>query len=220
MPEKRRESTMVTLSSERPPFPIRVLRRLRKAIRNFFLKRRLGNLGSGSDIAAPLFMVGGSSISIGNSVWIWRGARLEAMGPAQSEPKIRIGDGCKLHPGLHIGAVERVDIGQGVLMAANVYISDHDHDFSDPFDPVVSNNRLDVAPVEIGDYAWLGEQVMVLKGVKIGERSIIGAGSVVTRDVPPLSIAVGSPARVVRHYDLETKQWRTCVPRSEGSKTS
>ena len=122
-------------------------------------------------------------------------------------PVIRIGDGTVIQPYAHIAAAQSVEIGKGALFASHVYISDHDHDYSDPNDPVVSNARIMCAPVKIGDFAWLGERVVVLKGVTIGERSIIGAGSIVTKDIPPLSIAVGSPARVIRRYDEALGEW-------------
>ncbi|MCA8962851.1 MAG: hypothetical protein KDC38_20145, partial [Planctomycetes bacterium] len=195
---------------DRRPLLGRLWRKARKAVRGWKWRRRFARFGEGSDVGAGASIGGARFIEIGRSVWIWPGARLEAMGPDEGKPKIRIGDGCKIHPGIHIGAVERVTIGDGVLIAANVYISDHDHDFSDPFDPVVSNARVRTAPVDIGDYVWLGEQVMVLKGVTIGERSIVGAGSIVTRDVPPLSIVVGTPARVVRRYDTDLGEWVDC----------
>lgn len=123
--------------------------------------------------------------------------------------RVSIGDGTSIHPGVHIGAAQSVHIGAGVLIAAGVYITDHDHDFSDPTEPVSTHHRLVVSAVVIGDYSWLGERVMVLKGVSIGAHSVIGAGSIVTRDVPSYSLAVGSPARVVKHYDTRCKTWVT-----------
>jgi len=152
-------------------------------------------------------LFGGRAISVGAGVRIWYGARIEAFCVDGNSTRIAIGDDTIIHPFVHIGAAERVVIGRGVLMASHIYITDHDHDWHDPYDPPVSNRRLLVSPVTVGDYVWLGERVMILKGVTVGERSIVGAGSVVTRDVPPLSIAIGAPARVVRRYDANSGSW-------------
>ena len=86
-----------------------------------------------------------------------------------------------------------------------MYISDHDHDFSDPDSPPISNGRLVIHPVKIGDFSWVGQGVSVLKGVTIGDHSVIGAGSVVTHSIPPYSVAAGIlPARVIRRFDRTT----------------
>lgn len=180
----------------------------RGVIRTALLRRRLGAMGAGSSIASPCWLHGERHISIGANVTIWRHARLEAIPTdAGNAPQLIIGDGAVIQPYAHIAAAQRVEIGRGALFASHVYISDHDHDYADPEDPVVSNGRVVCAPVSIGDFAWLGERAVVLKGVTIGERSIIGAGSIVTRDVPPLSIAIGAPARVIRRYDHGLKKW-------------
>jgi lipopolysaccharide O-acetyltransferase len=168
----------------------------------------LNKFGGNSYIEEPSFIYGGHSIEIGDNVTIWRNARIEARkGLGSNSPAIEIGDGCKVHPYVHIGAVERVTIGKGCLFASNVYITDHDHDYSNPYDEVVSNRKVIVSPVTVGDYVWLGEGVMVLKGSTIGERSIIGAGSIVLGEIPPLSVAVGRPARVVKQYDVKLSKW-------------
>jgi acetyltransferase-like isoleucine patch superfamily enzyme len=175
-------------------------------------KNRLANLGLSSEIVPPVWIEGAESVSIGQDVQIWRFARIEALNAKRGSIRIAIGDETVMQPYLHIGAIKSVRIGRGCLFASHVYITDHDHDFSNPMDPVISNNRAVASPVEIGDYVWLGERVMVLKGVTIGERSVIGAGSIVTQDVPPFSIAVGSPARVVRQWNDGAQQWVKVEP--------
>jgi len=194
-----------------PPLPRPLWRRLwyrvQAKVRGFVWRRRLAAFGERSAIDAPAHVFGGHAIAIGRGVTLWRYARLEAFAAPGSAPAIEIGDGTVIQPHVHIGAVRAVRIGREVLMASHVYITDHDHDFSNPDEPVVSNQRVVVAPVSIGDRVWLGEGVMVLKGVTIGEGAIVGAASVVTKDVPPFTIAVGSPARVVRRYDRDQRAW-------------
>ncbi|MCA9428740.1 MAG: acyltransferase [Candidatus Omnitrophica bacterium] len=189
----------------------RGLRRLQHLCASFYWRRKLKAFGTRSYIRRPCFITGGKNISIGDYVAIWRFARIDALGHGEDFRGIQIGEGTKIQPFIHIGAVQEVTIGKGVLIASHVYITDHDHDFSDPFDPPTFNQKLVASPTRIGDYVWLGERVMVLKGVTIGERSIIGAGSIVTKDIPSFSIAIGSPAKVIRQYDQESKAW-TKVP--------
>lgn len=179
--------------------------------RAFVWRRRLQSFGRGSVIARPAWVVGGEAIRIGDEAVIWRHARLEALNAARNVTRIEIGDGTVIQPCVHIGAIESVRIGRGVLMASQVYITDHDHDFRNLQEPVIENSRVLAAPVSIGDYVWLGERVMVLKGVTIGARAVIGAGSIVTRDIPAGTIAVGTPARVIRRFDETACEWRAAA---------
>lgn len=174
-------------------------------------RRRLQAFGRGSMIARPAWVVGGESVRLGNDVTIWRHARIEALNTQRNNTRIEIGDGTVIQPYVHIGAIDSIRIGRGVLMASHVYITDHDHDFRNPQEPVIENSRVLAASVSIGDYVWLGEQVMVLKGVTIGARAVIGAGSIVTHDIPAGSIAVGAPARVIRCYNENEGRWRAAA---------
>ena len=198
---------VVTLEPFRYSLVHRLLWRCNRAVRAWTWRHRLARFGNGSRIDHPAFVLGGESIRIGARVLVHRGSRIEALNPANGVTRITIGDGVTIHPGFHIGAVDSITIGNGVLFASGVYVTDHDHDFSNPEEAVIDNHRVLTAPVHIGEFAWLGERVMVLKGVTIGERSIVGAGSVVTGDVLPYSIAVGVPARVIRIYDRQAKRW-------------
>ena len=103
---------------------------------------------------------------------------------------LTIGDNCGFS-GTVIGCFMRVTLGNNVRCGANTVISDGDWHAGDV--------RVgDPMPVEIGDNVWLGLNVLVLKGVSIGENTIIGAGSVVTGNIPPNVIAAGNPCRVIR----------------------
>ena len=98
-------------------------------------------------------------------------------------------------------AAVSVRIGRQVLMARNVYVSDHNHAFDDGSRPVLAQGITEPRPVEIGDGAWLGQNVIVNPGVRIGRGAIVGANAVVLDDVPDRAVAVGVPARVVRMLD-------------------
>jgi len=155
----------------------------------------------------PLLLVGEKSIQIGDNVTIWPWSRIEARRTNMGQGVIQIGDGTVCQPFIHIGSTVSVVIGKGVLIASGVYITDHDHDYTHPDFPPVDNAQVLVAKVTVGDYTWIGERVVVAKGVTIGRSCVIGAGSVVTKDLPDYSMAVGVPARVIKTYDLESKEW-------------
>jgi acetyltransferase-like isoleucine patch superfamily enzyme len=138
------------------------------------------------------------AISIGKRVEIRKGARLEAVGPWDGDkPKIVIGDNTSIHLYFHCGAAESVTIGKNVLIAGRVYISDHDHRYDDPEMPACLCEELKTAPVVIEDGVWLGEGSVILKGVTVGERAVVGANAVVTKDVEPYTIVAGVPAREI-----------------------
>lgn len=91
-------------------------------------------------------------------------------------------------------------LGRGVLLARNVYVADHAHAFEDTTRAVLDQGVTDVRPVEICDGAWLGQNVVICPGVRIGRGAVVGANSVVRDDVPDYAVAVGAPARVVREF--------------------
>jgi acetyltransferase-like isoleucine patch superfamily enzyme len=127
--------------------------------------------------------------------------------------KLLIGKNCKIGDYVHIAAGEKVTIGDNCLLASKIYISDISHgnysDTDDASSPHVppDERKLFTKPIQIGDNVWIGENVCILSGVEIGNGCIIGANAVVNKNIPPNSIAVGSPARVVKKYDEEKKHW-------------
>ena len=118
------------------------------------------------------------------------------------EPKILIGDGCTILFRFQCNAAECVRIGRNVLIASNVLICDSDHVVEPGGVPVTRNAKFVTRPVLVEDNCWVGQNAVILKGVTVGHDSIIGANSVVTRDVPPFSVAGGNPARVIRTLPL------------------
>ncbi|WP_165177190.1 acyltransferase [Desulfovibrio sp. ZJ369] len=155
----------------------------------------------------------GSSIRIGAGASLissWRRAtaatlaaptRLRTFGP---QAAIEIGEGAQLSGASITARSQRIVLGRQVLLAPNCVIVDSD--FHAPWPPEARATQPGLeadAPVEIGDYAWIGMNCLILKGVRIGEGALIGAGSVVTRDVPPFCLAAGAPARVLRRIGPE-----------------
>lgn len=112
--------------------------------------------------------------------------------------RLRIGEGTILNINVQVAALHDVELGRHCMLANGCFVSDADHRFDDPDVPVPWQGFTSPGPTSIGDDCWLGAHVVVTGGVRIGERCVVGANSVVTHDLPPRSVAVGAPARVVR----------------------
>jgi acetyltransferase-like isoleucine patch superfamily enzyme len=114
-----------------------------------------------------------------------------------SDILVSIGQGTYINRRAFLDATTSLIIGRKVAIGPNCYITDHDHG-SDPDKPPLDQEMVG-KPTHIGDFVWIGANVVILKGVSIGERTIIGAGSVVTKSLPANVIAAGVPARVLRN---------------------
>jgi acetyltransferase-like isoleucine patch superfamily enzyme len=159
------------------------------------------SFGRQSVLQLPIRLGGTRRIVIGERVFVGASSWLEAVGEGDGMPALIIGDGTSMSGMAHITAAQSVRIGRNVLLARNVYISDHNHRFEDPETPILSQGILEPRPVLVGDGAWLGENVVVLPGVTIGRGAVVGANAVVLSDVPERCVAVGAPARVIRTLD-------------------
>ena len=164
-------------------------------------------------IRLPFDIRNKKNIKIGKNFTSGFGCRLEAF-PSRDDIKycIEIGDNVQINDYVHIGSIESVRIGNNVLMASKIYISDHNHG---SYDNIYSDNPLTIPSarksiskeVVIEDNVWIGESACILPGVTIGFGTIIGALAVVSKSIPPYCIAVGNPARIVKKFDFVTKKW-------------
>lgn len=170
----------------------------------FFTKSRL--------IRLPFDIRNQSNIALGNRLTTGFGCRLEAYPQAQQKQVLFFGDNVELNDYVHISAGEHVSIGNNVLIASKVFISDINHGAytgATQDSPLSTPNSrsLSTSPVVIKDNVWIGEGVCVMAGVTIGLGCIIGASSVVTKDIPDYCIAVGAPAKVIKKFDFATNKW-------------
>jgi acetyltransferase-like isoleucine patch superfamily enzyme len=175
--------------------------KLEKRYTRHFIQPQLDRLGGGYRFMRPWHVkLFGAPIEIGRCVTVIAASdakvRLSVWPQAAGEGRITIGDYCLLCPGVRISAASAVTIGDNCMLANGVYITDSDwHDIY---------NRLAMgraAPVVIEDNVWIGDGATVCKGVRVGENSIVGAGSVVVRDIPANAVAAGNPARVVKSLE-------------------
>ena len=115
-----------------------------------------------------------------------------------------IGDRTKI--GLSNTIIGPVTIGNDVRLAQNITLSGLNHNYEDVSLPIHVQG-VSTAPIIVEDDCWIGANVVAVAGVTIGKHSIVAAGSIVTKNIPPFSVAVGNPARVIKTYNFETKTW-------------
>lgn len=162
----------------------------------------------------PFYIRGNMYIDWGSSFTSGVNLRIDAdpLEAVKNQCVLHLGHNVQVNDYVHIGAVNKVVIGNNVLIASKVYISDHNHGNYKGFEqcspdtdpakrPIISS------PILIEDNVWLGEQVSVLPGVTIGKGSIIGANSVVSKSIPANCIAVGIPAKVIKKFNYTTNKW-------------
>ena len=157
--------------------------------------------GSGVDFrvhGARHLQISGAGITVGDHVHMMalpdkpiRLAVYEGLG------KISIGSYSIINPGVRVTSAAEITIGQSCMLAMNAYLSDADwHDLQHRiYAPGAS------APIVLEDNVWVGDSALVCKGVRIGENSVVGAWSVVTKDIPPNVVVAGIPAKIVRELD-------------------
>jgi len=151
-------------------------------------------------------------IDLGRGLTTGVGCRIEAYSSSNKVTLI-IGNNVQMNDYVHITAMDEVRIGNNVLLASKIYISDCSHgsyvgdaDDSSPLS-IPKDRNYAKKKVIIEDNVWLGEFACVLPGVTIGRGTIVGANSVVTKSLPANVIAVGAPARPIKKYNFDTQRW-------------
>jgi acetyltransferase-like isoleucine patch superfamily enzyme len=155
-------------------------------------------------IAVGAHTVIGPHVSLSAGISPWHDLGVETV--------VTIGDGCLIGKGSGIVGHAGIEIGDGVFTGHHVYITDANHGYDDPTLPI-GHQFAPPRPVRVGDGSWLGHGTIVLPGATIGAHVVVGAGSVVTGELPDYTVAVGNPARVVRTLDPAQ---RVAVPDGDG----
>lgn len=175
-----------------------------RVLYSLWIQFEFGKVGKCVYIGKMSLLKGAKYVRLADNVTISERCVIEVYDSYRSQrfsPILTIGINSHLGDDGHITCINRVQIGNNVLMGRKVFITDNAHGASD-------RNLLDTAPnkrplaskggVIIEDNVWIGEMVCIMPGVRIGKGSIIGANAVVTKDVPPYSVAVGNPARIIK----------------------
>lgn len=176
----------------------RLSQRARAKLFSLAISRSFASFGAGSVIQPPLRLAGEARMVIGSGVFIGSDSWLQVIENPDSGNALFVGAGTSIAGHCVLSAIESIVIGPRVLIARNVYVADHTHGYTDAARPIIDQPLTGVRPVEISAGAWLGQNVVVCPGVRVGTGAVVGANSVVLDDVPDYAVAVGAPARVVR----------------------
>lgn len=183
-----------------------------KKILCIFYSKNYGSYGLGSKICKPFTLINNKKhIFLGKNVFIRKFARIEPVVTWHGQtfnPKIIIEDNVIIEQNIHLACAEKIRIGSGSLISSYVFITDIDHEYQDVEKPIALQ-PLQVNPTVIGQRCFIGTGVKIMAGVHIGDHSIIGANAVVTHDIPPFCVAAGVPAKVIKKFNFESKQWET-----------
>mgnify|MGYP003491188605 CR=1 FL=1 len=162
--------------------------------------------GKKSLILSPLSLEGKFNIEIGQHVIIQEHSWLAALPLTGSGVELIVKDESVVGHYCHIYATKSIIIEKNVLIADKVYISDNVHSYDNIDIPIKNQPIKQCNSVRIGESSWIGENVCVI-GASVGRHCVIGANSVVTKDIPDYSVAVGVPAKVIKKYNFETQIW-------------
>ena len=173
--------------------------RLRDKIFSVAISNAFSSFGRGTVLQLPIRLVGEERISLGSGIFIGAGSWLQTLDGCPGVA-LEIGDGTSIAGHCVISAALCVRIGRRVTIARGVYIADHSHAYERVDVAIKDQGIAGVAPVSIGDGAWIGENAVLSAGVRVGAGAVIGANAVVTTDIPPHTVAIGSPARAVRRF--------------------
>lgn len=180
-----------------------ILIRLKNKVYTLFESISFKAFGSHSIVKpCPDLILGKKYISVGNHTILGRHIQLTAWSLYDKTPSITIGSNCQIGSYNHITAANSITICDGVLTGKFVTITDNSHgrpgDEGDIDISAINRDVFSKGPVIIEENVWIGDKATILPNVRIGRCSIIGANSVVTKDIPPYTVAAGNPARVIK----------------------
>jgi acetyltransferase-like isoleucine patch superfamily enzyme len=183
--------------------------RLRAKTYTFLLFPCFHSVGKRSTVYPPLRFNNLKMIRIGDFVTIHPNCWIQAVGEVdpKNSPKLIVKNHVSIGMSSTISAAHRIVIEDHVLMARNVFISDHLHGYEDVTMPVSLQPITKVRGVTIGAGSWLCQNCVVLPGVTIGRNCVVGANSVVNADVPDYTVVAGTPAKIVKRYDASRRKW-------------
>lgn len=161
-------------------------------------------------VIKPLILNNPECIFLEKDVRIKENARIEcykSFAGVNLSPQLYIGEKVIIGYNFTCLVADKIKIRKNTIIASNVLITSENHGMNPELDTPYYEQPLNVGHVSIGEGCWIGEKVIILPNVNIGNKCIIAAGSIVTKDVPDYSIVAGVPAKVIKKYDLEEHRW-------------
>jgi len=172
-------------------------------IRALCYKVFFGNIGSFSYIGKPTFLKGVRRVFLGKSVHIFPNVRLEVV---NKDARIEFEDNVSIAQNVHITAGGNLIIKESSSILANVCITDIDHDYTE-IDINIRKQKYIINQTQIGKNCMIGIGAIILPGTRLGTQNIVAANSVVRGVFPDYCVIAGSPAKIVKKYNFDTKKW-------------
>lgn len=179
--------------------------RLRNPIWNQLL--RIRNVGHGTYIAPSVNVLGWRNTHIGKNSVICEQTCINVNNRSDEGIKISIGDNCFIGRRNFFNNGKDIILKDYCMTGLDCHFNGSNHIFADPFKPYIATGISDDCRIILGVNCWLGTDVTVIGNVSIGHGSVVGAGALVTKSIPPFSVAIGNPARVVKRFDMTSKTW-------------
>ncbi len=179
-------------------------------IYTFLISNKFGKIGKNCAIRPLLNTNCPKNIFLGNNVNVGMFSWLDTVTEKNKKPKLIIGDNCSIGSYSMIIAANRIEIGKNVLTSARVTILDHIHDYQNIKIPIINQPVAVKGTIIIEDDCFIGINAVILGNLKISKHAVIGANSVVTKDVPAYSVVAGTPAKVIKKYNFKKKKWQNC----------
>ncbi|HUI90789.1 MAG TPA: acyltransferase [Chitinivibrionales bacterium] len=173
---------------------------------SIYLSRQFFKIGKNSFWEFPAFIHGPDKISIGKNFYAFPRLRIEAFEKhlgAKFSPSIIIGNNVSINYDCHIACINRIEIGNHVVIASRVFITDHYHGEASKQaleTPPDQRTLVSKGPVIIEDNVLIGEGVAIMPNVRIGKNAIIGANSVITHDIKANTVVAGVPVKVIKDF--------------------
>ena len=200
--------------------PSVIVRNLSKAINKFRLfYQGHQNIEKGSYIDSSVQVLGWKNIKIGHHSCLGQDSWININHREIGKIGLIIGNNCFIGRRNFFSSGKLIKIGDYCLTGIDCHFLGSDHIYASPFQPYITTGTTDDGVIDVGVNCWLGASVTVLKDVRIGYGSIIGSATVVNRDIPPLSVVVGNPCRIIKRFDAQANSWvRTELYPEDGDK--
>lgn len=198
-------SKIKTIAKDKLPPLLKVrLFQVRDKVKLFYLKK---DIGENTFIDRTVHITGWNSVKIGKNSAISEYSWLNVNNRTPNHKHIVIGNNCYIGRRNFFSSGWLIEVADYCMTGIDCKLMGSDHIFSDPLKPYIATGTTNENVIKLGTNVWLGAGVTVIGNITIGYGSIIGAGALVNKDIPPFSIAVGNPCKVIKRFDFKQNRW-------------